>query len=62
MTPLPHGVPEAPPFLGSAVHVGHLERVVATKCPKYHHSNVKIEKILGVSVTMVTVSPWISIK
>ena len=34
---------------------------VGAKCPKYHHYIVKIEKILGISVTIVTVLPWISI-
>ena len=41
---------------------GRLGRVVAVKYPKYHYFIVKIEKILGISVVIATVSPWISNK
>jgi hypothetical protein len=44
------------------LQAGHLGRAVAAKCPKCYHFMAKIEKIHGVSVAIVTVSPWISNK
>jgi hypothetical protein len=44
------------------LHVGNLGRADVVKCPKYHHFMVGIEKIHGLSVTIATVSPWISDK
>jgi hypothetical protein len=46
-----------------AIRVGRAEWLAgATKCPKYDHFMAMIEKILGVSVAIATVSPWISNK
>jgi hypothetical protein len=60
----PHGAPYGERnsrYRARRLLAGPLGRVVAAKCPKYHHCIAKIEKIRGVSASIGAETPRISI-